>query len=168
MLVSYLRHDGHKCPLPVADGWLRAWLPPLMSGPDYRAGRLAIIITADEDDRTAGNRVLTVVVHPQLRQRVVTTPPTHYSLLTGFYDAVLGAPALGAAATASSFGPRSGSTAPRRAAPVAVRPSDRDAPPPVIHKGSGRAVPSCWPEICPSSWVRAQTGPRRSRRLRAA
>ncbi len=115
MLVPDLRHDGHKCPLPVADGWLRAWLPPLMSGPDYRAGRLAIIITADEDDRTAGNRVLTVVVHPQLRQRVVTTPPTHYSL-TGFYDAVLGAPALGAAATASSFGPRSGSSSPARRA----------------------------------------------------
>ncbi|MBC7594449.1 MAG: hypothetical protein H7288_11000 [Kineosporiaceae bacterium] len=38
------------------------------------------MLTADEDDRRAANKVLTIVVHPSLHSKVVTTPLTHYSL----------------------------------------------------------------------------------------
>ena len=73
-----------------------------MSGPDFRGGRLAVVITADEDDGGSGNQVLTVVAAPGLTGKLVTTALTHFSL-TGLYDDVIGAPKLRAAATAPSF-----------------------------------------------------------------
>lgn len=82
MAVPDLCHDAHDCPLSTADAWLRSWLPQVLAGPDWRAGRLAVVITADEDDRRSGNRVMTVVLHPSLdgTHRVVTTPLDHGSL----------------------------------------------------------------------------------------
>ena len=35
-----------------------------MAGPDYRSGRLVIVVTGDEDNGSQGNKVLTVVIHP--------------------------------------------------------------------------------------------------------
>ncbi len=102
MLVPDLCNDAHDCSLSVADAYLQTWLPSILAGPDFTSGRLAIVITADEDDSTQNNTVLTVVLHPSEHGRVVTTPLSHYSL-TGFYDSVLGAPALRNAATAPSF-----------------------------------------------------------------
>ena len=65
--------------------WLRSWLPTIKSGPDFRSGRLAIIITWDEDDRSTDNRVAMVVIHPALKgrsqkDRRVTSRLTHYAL----------------------------------------------------------------------------------------
>jgi acid phosphatase len=65
----------------------------LRGGPDWASGHLAIVVTADEDDRRSHNRVLTVVMHPSLRHKVVADRLTHYSL-TRLYDDVLGAPHL--------------------------------------------------------------------------
>ena len=73
-----------------------------MSGPDYRAGRLAIVVTADEDDGSQGNTVLTVVVHPSQHGDVVTTPLSHLSL-SRLYTEVLGVPRCARAATAPSM-----------------------------------------------------------------
>jgi hypothetical protein len=47
---------------------------------DWKAGRLAIIVLADENDSTQGNKVLTTVIHRSQSHRVVTTALTHYSL----------------------------------------------------------------------------------------
>lgn len=82
LLIPDLCHDAHDCPLGTADSWLRGWLPQVMTGPDWQAGRLAVVVTADEDDRSSGNRVLTVVLHPSLdgTHRVVTTPLSSLSL----------------------------------------------------------------------------------------
>ena len=80
MVVPDLCHDAHDCPLGEADDWLRAHLGPLTRGPDWKAGRLAIVITADEDDDHHGNRILTVVADPALHHKVVTRPLDHYSL----------------------------------------------------------------------------------------
>jgi acid phosphatase len=79
-VVPDLCHDGHNCSTATADAWLKGWVPVLMRGSDYRAGRLVIVITFDEDDHTASNRVLTAVIHPSLTHKVVSLARNHYSL----------------------------------------------------------------------------------------
>lgn len=101
-VVPDLCHDAHACRLPVADRWLRARLTTVLAGPDWRSGHLAVVVTADEDDRSSGNRVLTVVVHPSQRGNVVGTRLDHYSL-SGLYSDVLHAPRLGRAGGAPSM-----------------------------------------------------------------
>jgi hypothetical protein len=100
--IPDLSHDAHDGTLTEADHWLAGWLPAILSGPDFRSGGLAVVITADEDDSHHGNKVLTVVAAPGVTRIVVTAALTHYSL-TGLYDDVIGAPKLRDAATAPSF-----------------------------------------------------------------
>jgi acid phosphatase len=61
-----------------------------------------VVITADEDDGSQGNKVLTVVMHPSQQSRVVRRRLTHYSL-TRLYEDVLGARHLGRASGAPSM-----------------------------------------------------------------
>ena len=58
--------------------------------------------TADEDDKNSGNIVLTSVIHPSQKAKVVNTLLTHHSL-TRLYEDVVGAPYLNAATTAPSM-----------------------------------------------------------------
>jgi hypothetical protein len=104
MVVPNLCHDAHDsdCDLGDADSWLRTEVGDILEGPDFKSGHLAVVVTADEDDRSQGNLVLTAVIHPSQRGTVVTTPLTHYSL-TRLYDEVLGASLLGQAAAAPSM-----------------------------------------------------------------
>jgi acid phosphatase len=102
LVVPDTCHDAHDCPAAIADGWLRTQLGTVMAGPDWRSGRLGIVVTADEDDHDQGNLVLTVVASPQLRGRVVGTALTHYSLAR-LYSEVLGVAPLGLAARAPSM-----------------------------------------------------------------
>lgn len=102
MLVPDLDDDAHDGTLAEADGWLKRWLPSILAGPDFTAGRLAVVVTADEDDSSAGNQVLTVVIAQGVSHRVVGTPLTHFSL-TRLYDDVVGAAPLREAATAPSL-----------------------------------------------------------------
>jgi hypothetical protein len=87
MVIPNLCHDAHDCPLATADTWFKAWMTKLFQGPDWRSGHLAIVLTADEDDKSAGNNVLTVDIHPSQKANVVTSPLTHYSL-TRLYEEV--------------------------------------------------------------------------------
>ncbi|GAB3436348.1 hypothetical protein GCM10027517_06320 [Phycicoccus ginsengisoli] len=102
MLVPDLCHDAHDCSLAVADAWFREWMTRIEAGSDWRSGRLVVVLTADEDDRSSGNRVLTVVAHPALHHVVVTTPLDHYSL-TRFYAEVTRTAPLGRGAEAPSL-----------------------------------------------------------------
>jgi hypothetical protein len=102
MLIPDLGDDAHDGTLSEADAWLRAWLPAILAGPDFTAGRLVVVVTADEDDYTSVNKVLTVVMAPGIRHKVVRSPLTHYSL-TRLYDDVLGVKRLRNAATAPSM-----------------------------------------------------------------
>jgi acid phosphatase len=104
MVVPNLCHDAHDCDLATADAWFHSVMTRVRRGPDWKAGRLAVVLTADEDDRTDGNRnrVLTTVIHPSQSHHVVTTPLTHYSL-TRLYDEVAGLPYLHGAASAPSM-----------------------------------------------------------------
>ena len=74
----------------------------VFAGPDWKSGHLAVVLTADEDDHTQGNKVLTVVIHPSQVHHVVGTRLTHYSL-TRLYDEVAHLPYLANAATAPSM-----------------------------------------------------------------
>jgi acid phosphatase len=80
LLIPDICHDAHSCSLATADTWLRAWLTVIRQGPDYRAGRLAIIVTFDEDDSSGNNTVATVVVSPYTSHISTNRALTHYSL----------------------------------------------------------------------------------------
>jgi len=103
LLVPDLVHDAHDAPLPVADAYLRSWLPQVLAGPDFRAGRLVVVVTADETGHAAAdNRVLTVVLSPRVTRRIVTTPLSHYGL-SKLYSTTCRSPQLRRAATAPSL-----------------------------------------------------------------
>ncbi|MDQ1526726.1 MAG: hypothetical protein QOG18_1339 [Microbacteriaceae bacterium] len=102
MVVPNLCNDAHNCPLGTADAWFKGWMSKIAAGPDWKSGHLAIVLTGDEDDKTASNTVLTVVIHPSQKAHVVATPLTHYSL-TGLYEDVAGVPYLFNAASAPSM-----------------------------------------------------------------
>jgi acid phosphatase len=102
MVIPDLCNDAHDCSLSVADTWLHRVVGQMMNGPDWKAGHLAIVITADEDDRSDGNHVLTVVAQPSLHHVVVRTPMTHYSLGRAYAE-VGGFAPVGNARTATSL-----------------------------------------------------------------
>jgi acid phosphatase len=102
MVIPDLCNDAHDCALSRADGWLRKKVGRVLAGPDWKSGHLAVVITADEDDRLSGNVVLTVVAHPALSHVVVTTRLGHYGLSRS-YSQVSGADPIGHAANAASM-----------------------------------------------------------------
>ncbi|HWJ82519.1 MAG TPA: alkaline phosphatase family protein [Nocardioides sp.] len=107
MVIPDLCNDAHDCSLGQADQWLSTYVQQAMSGPDWNAGHLAIVITADEDDDHHGNQVLTVVAHPALSGVVASTPLTHYSLSRAYADVAGFAPlgeASGAPDLLAAFG----------------------------------------------------------------
>jgi hypothetical protein len=132
MVVPNLVDDGHDGTLAAADNWFKAWMLKIFAGPDWASGRLAVVLTADEDDKLSGNKVLTVVIHPAVSTKVVSTPLTHYSL-TRFYEDVAGTSRLNGAATATDmaadFGlypgiaPPPTTTAPTTTAPTTTAPT---------------------------------------------
>jgi phosphatidylinositol-3-phosphatase len=102
MVIPNLCNDAHDCPLGVADAWFKGWMTKVFEGPDWKSGHLAVVLTADEDDTSGANTVLTVVIHPSQESNVVTSPLTHYSL-TRLYEEVTGTPYLFNAASARSM-----------------------------------------------------------------
>ncbi len=102
LVIPNLAHDAHDGSLATADAWFRARMQKVFAGPDWKSGRLAVVLTADEDDHNQGNKVLTVVIHPSQSHHVVSTRLTHYSL-TRLYDDVAHLPYLANAATAPSM-----------------------------------------------------------------
>lgn len=102
MLIPNVNDDAHDGTLAAADSWLQTYLPGVLASNDFINGKLAVIVTADEDDSSQNNTVLTVVLHPSLSGSVVSTPLTHYSL-TAYYAHVVGATPLLNGASAASF-----------------------------------------------------------------
>ena len=105
LLSPNLIHDGHNGSLAQADAWLRSWVPVIQSGPDWQAGRLAIVVTFDEGENS--QVVPFVMIAPGLHGAVVGTALNHYAL-TRLLDEVAGVPPLQKAASApdiaASFG----------------------------------------------------------------
>jgi phosphatidylinositol-3-phosphatase len=86
MVIPNLCHDAHDCSLATADAWFQSMMTKIFRGPDWRSGHLAVVLTADEDDRSHGNRVLTVVIHPSQDHHRVSQRLTHYSLTRLYED----------------------------------------------------------------------------------
>lgn len=103
LVIPNTCNDAHDCALATADDWLHKTMEKVFAGPDWRSGHLAIVITADEDDYSADNLVLTTVVDPSLHHVVVDAPLTHLSL-SGFLSEVVHRPPLRQAAHAPSLG----------------------------------------------------------------
>lgn len=100
--VPNLDDDAHDGSLATADAWLKRWLAKLYAGPDWKSRHLAIVVTADEDDRNHGNKVLTTVIHPSQSGHVVMAALTHYSLTT-LLTSVGHEPCLAEGCSAPSF-----------------------------------------------------------------
>jgi hypothetical protein len=86
----------------TGDRWLRSWLPQIMAGPDYRGGRLTVIVTWDEGTSTS-NHIPTLIVAPGVRHTSTSQPLTHCSTLQ-FTEQQLQLPLLGCATNAPSLG----------------------------------------------------------------
>jgi phosphatidylinositol-3-phosphatase len=100
-------HDMHgaaACPdSGTADGdsWLRRWLPLILAGPDFRAGRLLVMITWDEGTAATNHIPLLLVAAHRVRPSS-SGRYTHCSTLATA-EAVLRLPRLGCAGTAPPF-----------------------------------------------------------------
>ncbi|GAB3856089.1 hypothetical protein GCM10028801_12710 [Nocardioides maradonensis] len=107
MVIPNLCNDAHDCSLTTANRWLRAKVGAVKAGPDFTSGRLAIVITADEDDHNQGNKVLTVVLQKSLHGKVVATALNHYGLSRSLSQVSHTRPlrhATGATSVLSAFG----------------------------------------------------------------
>jgi hypothetical protein len=102
LITPDLMHDAHDGTLAQADAWLKGWIPVLMSGPDWRAGRLAIAVVFDEGVTT--EQVPFVLITPGATGVTVRMPLNQYAL-TRLIDEVIGAPPLRNAAAAATVAP---------------------------------------------------------------
>jgi phosphatidylinositol-3-phosphatase len=98
LITPNLLHDGHDGTPAQADAWLRSWIPVLMSGPDWRSGRLAIVVVFDEGETT--EQVPFVFMAPGLSGVRISEAVNQYAL-TRLIDEVIGAPALRQASNAA-------------------------------------------------------------------
>jgi phosphatidylinositol-3-phosphatase len=106
LMTPDLNNDAHDGTLAQADTFLKTWVPKIMAGADYRAGRLTIVVTFDEGVGSS-QTVYTAVINPTLHGRTVTTRLTHYSLARWLYRAAAKAPQHNAA-TAVDMGAQFG------------------------------------------------------------
>jgi len=98
-----LCNDMHDCSVATGDAYLANLVPTILAGPDYRSGKLAVVIVFDEDGGASGNQVYAAVISPFTAAGTTSnTNFTHYSLLRTTEE-ILGKPLLGNAASATSM-----------------------------------------------------------------
>ena len=96
-----LCHDGHDCSSQQADDLLAGLVPRILESAAWQRNGL-LLITWDEDDGSAANRVPAIVVAPDLTGHETSQPHDHYSLLATVEDR-LHVPRLGEARQARPF-----------------------------------------------------------------
>jgi phosphatidylinositol-3-phosphatase len=99
LVTPNLLHDGHDGTPAQADAWLRTWIPVLTSGPDWRSGRLAIVVVFDEGETT--EQVPFVLMAPRLSGVKISEQANQYAL-TRLIDKIIGAPPLRQASSAAN------------------------------------------------------------------
>jgi phosphatidylinositol-3-phosphatase len=88
-------NDQHSCALAVGDTWLSYNIPSMLAGVGPHG---VVILTYDEDDRSAGNQILTCFAGDPVRPNYLSpTVINHYTLLRTLCEA-LGLAPFGAAA----------------------------------------------------------------------
>ena len=118
LLKPDLANDTTDGTFATADNWLQSWVPLIQSGPDWKAGRLAIVVTFDESDQGAGGEnVPFVMIAPGMSGVMVSQALNHYAL-TRFLDEVAGASLLGIAGTEPDIAPLFGVQIGTLSAPV--------------------------------------------------
>jgi len=96
--------DMHDCDVATGDRWLSGVLPAILASPEYAAGRTAIFVTWDEDDRSTDNHIATLVIAPSVHPGTTSaTSFNHYSMLRTTEEMLGLSPLLGAAASATSM-----------------------------------------------------------------
>jgi hypothetical protein len=91
-------HDTHDCSVATGDDWLKQTVGQITQSGAWESGGV-LFITWDEDDGSASNQVLTLVITPSLGQRASGKSYDHYSLLATIED-IMGVGRLGHAAQA--------------------------------------------------------------------
>jgi phospholipase C len=94
-------HDEHSCSVSVGDDWLRQAVGMIIGSRAWTEGGVLFVVW-DEDDGSADNRVLSLVVAPNQSHRVSHQQYTHYSLLATIED-LLGVGRLGKAVGATAM-----------------------------------------------------------------
>jgi acid phosphatase len=102
MLTPNLCHDAHNCSLAKANAWLKGWIRVIRHGSDWTSGRLAVVVTFDENDGSKPNTVLTTVLSPAIQRVTSATRLSHYSW-TRYAESLVGARLLQHAKTAHSL-----------------------------------------------------------------
>lgn len=92
-------HDTHDCAVAVGDQWLHQQVDAITASAAWKSGGV-LFITWDEDDDSADNHVLSLVVAHGVGHRTSQHAYTHYSLLATVED-LLGVKRLGQAAQAN-------------------------------------------------------------------
>jgi phosphatidylinositol-3-phosphatase len=104
-MFSWISPDGcndtHDCRLSVGDDWLRQTVGLITQSKAWSANGVLFVVW-DEDDHTANNRVLSLVISPHQGHKVSDQPYTHYSLLATIED-LLRVGRLGNAAQAKAM-----------------------------------------------------------------
>jgi acid phosphatase len=103
MVTPNLCHDAHDCSLAKADHWLKGWITVIRHGSDWTSGRLAVVVTFDENDGSTPNTVLTTVLSRAVHHVTSATRLSHYSF-TRYAESLIGARRLGHARKAHSLG----------------------------------------------------------------
>jgi len=94
-------HDQHNCDVSVGDDWLRQTVGLITKSNAWSADGVLFVVW-DEDDHTANNRVLSLVIAPHRSHKVSQQPYNHYSLLATMED-LLRVGRLGNAAQAKAM-----------------------------------------------------------------
>ena len=91
-------HDTHDCPVATGDNWLKQTVGEITNSSAWKNNGV-LFITWDEDDGSASNQVLTLVVTPGTPHGVSNRAYDHYSLLATI-ERLMGVAPLGEAAHA--------------------------------------------------------------------
>ncbi len=114
-VVPNLCNDGHdSCggvsPVVEEDRFMAKWMPKIASSPDYKSGKLVVVLTADTSAGSdPSNHLATIVISPFVRPHTVAKADfDHYSLLRMSEDITGLTTHLGAAETAPDMLPAFG------------------------------------------------------------
>ena len=95
IMIPNLCHDMHDCRVATGDAWAQQHLTGYLDW--ARTHNSLLIVTFDEDDDTAANRIPTVFAGPMVRAGDVPSRIDHYTILRTIED-MYQLPPLGAAA----------------------------------------------------------------------